>query len=125
MRSALAAMSRRAHGDVAAGRGQGEGFDVEVVVDGVPRGVVGGVGDRVAAEGDVADCGGEAVFGDAGGFEAFVTDLSRGVKQGGDRGGGGISFDADHHSLGGGVGDECSGPATGFEHPAAGKPGPA
>ena len=94
------------HNGVAAGGGQVEGFDDEVVVDGEPVGVVGGVVDGELAERHVAQHGGEAGAGYAGGFESFAADLGGRVERGGDFGGDGVVFDADHDGALGGQSDE-------------------
>ena len=85
------------------------------------RGLCTGSVERVPAERHVADRGGEAAVRYAGGFEAFVADLGRGVEQRGDRRGDVVGFDADHVCCLGCVPDECAAAAARFEYAASGE----
>ena len=66
-------------GDVAAGCGEVQRFEDEVVVDGEPLRVMRRIVDGEVSERDVADHRGEGVRRHAGSFEAFGADLSRRV----------------------------------------------
>jgi hypothetical protein len=105
-----------------------DGFDEEVVVDGVALRIVDRVVQDIVAERDVADRGVELAVAESAGLEALGPYLRGRVQVGGDRGGDRVDLDSDEP---GGVADrvgdqadEVTGPRAGLEHPTAGEPEP-
>ena len=109
------------HDDQAAGAGQVQGLDDEVVVDAVPGPVVAAVVQGDLAERDVADHQVKAVLAGAGVGEGLGDDGGVGVERRGDRGGDRLQLDAGHLGAGGGEADEVARSAARFQDPAAGK----
>jgi hypothetical protein len=80
--------------DQAAGAGEPQALDDEVVVHRMAAGVASWVVQDDAAEGDVADDQVEVVGGEARALEALAADAGRGVQELGDRCRGGVELDA-------------------------------
>ena len=109
------------HGYQAAGPGQVQRLDDEVVVDAVPTTVVPAVAELHRAERNVADDQVEGALGGAGIGEGLVADLRVRVQRRRELRGDGFQFHASDLGAVGGEGNEVSRSAAWLQHPAAGE----
>jgi hypothetical protein len=109
------------HGDQAAGAGQVQRLDDEVVVDAVTARVVQTVGQRERAERDVADRQVEAALAGPGVGERLVDDVGVRVERGRDLGGDRLELHPGEPGAAGGEADEVPRSAARFQDPPAGE----